>query len=160
MLKRFITGFCLIAAAVPILYFSDTWILPVVAAFLSVTAAFEVVRCIGVVGKYRMTIPIYVYAVTLPSAARIFLILGQQDRVFEIFTIMTVGLAIYLFAIMMFSHGKIVYREIAEAFMTVLYTTCGFTSMVFLNDHQNCFCSDMVACCSTAWRFRSNSAFF
>ncbi len=137
MLKRTITGACLIAVAIPIIFFSDTWILPVVAAFLSITAAFEVVRCIGVVGKYRMTIPIYVYAVTLPSAARIFLIFGQQDRVFEIFTIMTVGLAIYLFAIMMFSHGKIVYREIAEAFMTVLYTTCGFTSMVFLNDHHN-----------------------
>ena len=67
MLKRTITGACLIAVAIPIIFFSDTWILPVVAAFLSITAAFEVVRCIGVVGKYRMTIPIYVYAVTLPS---------------------------------------------------------------------------------------------
>lgn len=137
MLKRFITGFCLIAAAVPILYFSDTWLLPVVAVFLSFSAAFEILRCIGVSGKYRMAVPIYLYAVVLPPAARLFLVIGQQARIFEVFTFLTVGLAIYLFAIMMFSHQKIVYREIAEAFTTVLYTTCGFTAMVFLNDHHN-----------------------
>lgn len=137
MLKRVITGACLVIVAVPLLIFSDTWALAAVAALLSLIATYEVLKCIGSYKKYRLAIPLYLYAVALPLLARICYLKGCQDRIFEAVTILSVGLAIYLFAIMMFSKQKIVYREISEAFMTVLYTTCGFTSMVYINDHAD-----------------------
>lgn len=137
MLKRTITGVIMIGVAIPIMIFSDTWALPAVAAILSLIATYEVFNCIGVAHKYRIAIPVYVYAGVLPLITRLLYLYSAQNYIFEYAALLAIGLVIYLFAIMMFSKGKIVYREIAEIYMTVLYISAGFCAMIYLNDHGN-----------------------
>lgn len=68
MLKRTLTAAALIILLIPVLLYSDTLLLPVTLAFLSVSAVFEMARCIGLSSRRYLskTIPAYIIAGSLP----------------------------------------------------------------------------------------------
>ena len=128
MLKRIITAIVAIAVFFPVLYFSELWIFPAVMALLCLIACFEMLRCVGALKHYAYS------AVLLLSSAAIPLTpywLGT-DKVEHILILSLIVLALYLFAVMTFSRGKITISNVGTAYLTAFYIIVAFTAMSLL----------------------------
>nr|MBQ5811559.1 hypothetical protein [Clostridia bacterium] len=71
MLTRILTGICLALIAVPVGYFSHTFVLVAVVALLSAVGVFEMLRCLGLHKNYHLAVPSYVIAVVAPALTRL-----------------------------------------------------------------------------------------
>ena len=74
MKQRIITAAIGIALFIPVIVFSNTWVYPAVMAILAAVAAFELLRCVGIVKKWFFSIPAIILVVAMPLTIRLFLI--------------------------------------------------------------------------------------
>ena len=70
MLKRVITSIISICILLPILFLSDTVVLPIAVAIMTTIALYEMYRCFGKEKKLYLSIPAYLFAVASPFALR------------------------------------------------------------------------------------------
>lgn len=131
MLRRTITGVMLVAIMIPLLIFSDTYVFVAAVAFFSLIATFELIRCFGFSKNLAVALPSYLVAVLLPLGVRP---VGSYPAY-----IMWMGAALflylfYLFALAVFTRGGLLLRDVSEVYMTCLYISCAFTSIILIRD--------------------------
>ena len=127
MLTRILTGICMFLVAVPVVIFSDTFVLEVVIALLSGTAVFEMMRCLGLNKNYYLSVPSYILAVLIPMFMR--KIDAFESAWLALFAVVYIY-ALFVLACAMFSQGKIRFKDAAKAFLSTMYIICGFSCLV------------------------------
>ena len=134
MLKRILTSVVGVAILIPLLWFSDTYLFVGAMSIVSLIGCYELLKCINVNKIYRLAIPQYLLALAIPPLMR----LGTGSSVYfkaAIFAHMVY--LMYLFAVTVFSHGKIKVGEAAMAFALCLYINIGFGSIILLRDYES-----------------------
>ena len=108
MLTRVITSIVALCVLLPILFLADTWVLPVAVAVCCFIAIYEVLKCIGVLSKPCISVPLFILSVVAPIFVRI---IGTLEL--YILTLMCAFLVeiLYLMAVMVFSKGNITIEQ-------------------------------------------------
>lgn len=132
MIKRVITGACLVAVLIPLLVFSNTWAFPIALSLISVLCVFEMARCVGHHKNIALTLPLYGFAIAFPLLQRFF----ANDLAFvaKIAIISAMLYLMYLFAFVVFSHGKIPYTDASTLCLSVFYILLGINMLIFIRD--------------------------
>ena len=133
MRTRVITAIFIILVTVPLCLFSHTVAWPVFVAAMSVMAVFEMLGCVGTRRKLTIAIPALLMAAVFPFALRYG---GAPYDVLLIFMIAMFVYLIYLFAISVFSHGKLVLEDVFASYATVFYIMASFGALVLLRDRD------------------------
>lgn len=132
MLKRTITAIVLVAVFIPIVIFSGTVVFPAVMALLSVIAAYEMLSCVGLGKNIAISVPTYLFAGCVPFVPY----LWNENAVGIIFS-SSVILLVLVFAVTVFSRGKLDYTLSSSAFTGIFYIGVSFASIVFLRGQGN-----------------------
>jgi phosphatidate cytidylyltransferase len=133
MLTRIITGICIIAALIPIIIFSNTWVLPIVMALVGVLCVYELSRCMGLQKRVGMLLPLYVFALGFPFLQRIF---ESITDVAIIAMMAVIFYVIYLFCWAIFAQSKITYPEICTLCLTSLYILFSINMIIYIRDYN------------------------
>ncbi|MBQ7337659.1 MAG: phosphatidate cytidylyltransferase [Clostridia bacterium] len=128
MAIRVITAIVAIAILLPILIFSDTLILPVAAALLSLIAVYEMLKCCHLHRRLWISIPLMISA--------IYPLYGYFERDRADFAAvgmaMLVVWALYLFTYLVFMRGKISLQEVGIPFFACFYIIAAFSGIIML----------------------------
>ena len=144
MKQRIITGIFLILIMVPIILFAQTPVLPIAIAIGSVSAVFELSRCIGMQKAYAFVVPLYLLAASLPILSR-FMALGSLNATIrpesakhlaQYGAILMLVLLFYFFTVAVFSHGKYNLADVCVLFATAFYVLAGFNSIIIMYDNE------------------------
>jgi phosphatidate cytidylyltransferase len=131
MLKRIITSLVALCILVPILFLSHTWVFPIAVAIVSVVCLFEMFKCMGLDKKLSITIPAYLITLLLPILQRLNIFGG---KVIASATVLALVYLVYLFALVIWSHGKLTYNEIASSALTSIYIVLSLNMILFIRD--------------------------
>lgn len=132
MLKRVLTSVVGVAILLPILIFSNTYVLPVAIAIVTFIGLYEMFNCVGIKKKLAMTIPAYMAAVTLPILAKYYRNINGG-----IIAAIMILYALYLLAVAVFGHKSHSIIDAAMAFMTAIYIVGGFLSIQLLREQSS-----------------------
>ena len=135
MLKRIITAVVAMFIFVPVVWFSDTYVFPIAISIATVLGLFEMFRCIGVLKLWYLSAPLILVGGAMPTLARFFDKGRESDFHFVIIGV-AILLALYIFAVSLFSKGKLPIELAGLSFMTEFYITGGFTAIVMLRDFE------------------------
>ena len=131
MRTRILTGLCLLAVAIPIMIFSDTFVFVAVMSLLAAIGVFEMFRCLGMEKNWMLSIPSYCIALLAPGATRFSNAFASSGvLLFSVFYLYTV----YILACSMFSRGKIRFADAALTIVSTVYIGCGFSCFVATRD--------------------------
>ena len=133
MLKRVITGICIIAALIPIIIFSNTWVLPSVIAIISILCVYELTHCMGLHKRIVMVAPLYICGAAFPFLLRIF---NDTLQLASIAIIAIMFYVSYLFCCVIFSHGAVTYPEICTLCLTGLYILFALNMIIYIRDYN------------------------
>ncbi len=135
MLKRIITALVALVVFIPVVLLSHTYVFPIAIGFACFMGLFEMFRCIGVLKIWYLSIPLIVGGACMPVVARYF---DTRESDFH-FVILGVAIlmALYIFAVSLFSKGKFPIELAGLTFMTEFYISGGFVSIVLLRDFQD-----------------------
>ena len=133
MRTRVVTAIFIILVTVPLCLFSHTVAWPVFVAAMSVMAVFEMLGCVGTRRKIAVSAPALLMAAVFPFSLRYG---GASYDVLLIFMIAMFVYLIYLFAISVFSHGKLVLEDVFASYATVFYIIASFGALVLLRDRD------------------------
>ncbi len=131
MLKRTITAVVAIMLFIPICVYSYTPIFPAAMAVLSVVGIYEMLGCVGVRKNYVLSGISLAFGL-MPLVPLAF----GDDSVSVVFALCVVYL-IAVYAIDVFSKGKLDYTLSSSAFMGVFYIAVSFTSIVLLRSRSS-----------------------
>ena len=131
MLKRIITSLVAVCVLVPILFLSHTWVFPIAVAIVSVICLFEMFKCMGLDKKLAVTIPAYLIALLLPILQRLEI---EGAKVIAAATVLCVVYLVYLFALVVWSHGKFTYNQMAASVLTSFYIMLAMNMILFIRD--------------------------
>ena len=134
MLKRTITTVIAIAILIPILWFSDTFIFPIVVAFFIVKGMFEMFRCLGEHKNIVLTAPFYIVGALSPFGVRY---LSDTIDICGTILLILAVLIIYILTVIVFSKNKITFSQAATVFTSALYINLAFGGIVYLRDMEN-----------------------
>ena len=134
MLKRVITGACILALLVPIVIFSGIIVLPITIAIISLISAYEIAKCMKMNVKHQITIPIYLCAIVFPFLMRY---MNSFVSVAMIGFICAVFYLIYLFVLIITSHGKLNFSEISAFFAIETYIITALNSVIYIRDFDD-----------------------
>ena len=133
MRTRVITAIFIILVTAPLCLFSHTVAWPIFVAAMCVMAVFEMLGCVGTRRKIAVSAPALLMAAVFPFALRYG---GASYDVLLIFMIAMFVYLIYLFAISVFSHGKLVLEDVFASYATVFYIIASFGALVLLRDRD------------------------
>ena len=135
MKQRLITAAFGFAVLIPVLLFSDTIVLPIALALFSALGVWEMLGCVGLRERPQILIPSLLVSAAIPFAARyITQHVGKISYTIAISGVIVFIYMYYLMCISVVSRGKLCILDSALVFMTTLYITVGFTSIVLLRD--------------------------
>ncbi len=129
---RIITGLVAICVLVPVLIFADYIIFPIAVALCSLFAVYEMLSCIGLKASISISLPLYLIAGAFPFAVRYCNLSTVKDLAFTLL----IFAVIYLFTVLIFSHGKYKIEQIGVCAFTMLYILFGFNALIVLHDHE------------------------
>jgi phosphatidate cytidylyltransferase len=129
MLKRTITAIVAVAILIPVIYFSDTVIFPLFAFLCTLIAVAEMLKCCTLLHKLALSVPMMMLSVA-PMAC--WLWRDQSEMLISASLVALLVIALYLFALVVFSHGKIQLENVCVAFLTTFYIVAAFTCIVYL----------------------------
>ena len=131
MVTRILTGLCLVLVAIPVVWFSHTFVFVAVISLLGVIGVFEMLRCLGLEKNYMLAVPSYLLAALAPGVTRYSGAFSEDGLLlFAVFSIYT----FYILACAMFSRGKIHFADAAKAVVSTVYILCGFSCLVGARD--------------------------
>lgn len=139
MKQRIITALIATCVLIPVLIWSDTFLLPLGIAACSVLAVFEMARCIGMHKAYAFTLPLYLIAAGAPFLVRY---AGEPNTdatehlLLKCMMALALGVLLYFFALMTFSHGKYKVADVCILFATVFYILLGFNGILVMRVHR------------------------
>lgn len=131
MKQRIITSLVACCVLLPVLIFADTPALPVGLAICSLLAVYEMLHCIGLGKSVAVGIPSYLAAAALPFLVRY---LPDCSLLPEIAGSAVLLFALYLFTVLIFSHGKYQLQAVAVCFLSVFYVLVGFNAILVIHD--------------------------
>lgn len=134
MVKRIITGVCLIATVIPVLIFSYTWIFPLVISLISVVCLYEMVRCMGMHKNIAMTMPLYLCAAAFPFLLRFY---ENDFYVAGMAAIAIISYVAYVFVWVIFSKGTIEYTDACTMCLTAFYIIFALNMIVYIRDYPD-----------------------
>lgn len=131
MKQRIITSVVAFAILLPALIFADSLILPLLLCVCSVLAVYEMLACIGLGHSVAVSIPFYLVAMGMPIAIRY---LGSTPYLGSIVLAALLLSVLYLFTVLIFSHGKYNVGQISAAFFAIAYILFGFNALIYIHD--------------------------
>ena len=131
MLKRIITSIVAVGVLLPILWLSDTLVFSVAVAIVSLMCLFEMFRCVGVHKNIAITLPLYAFAIAFPILQRFFI---NDVYVAIISFISAAAYLIYLFALVVWSHGKFTYNNACSVCITAFYILLAMNMIIYIRD--------------------------
>ena len=134
MLTRILTGVIAFVVFLPFLVHSDTIAYPIAMALCSVLSTYEMIRCVGLHKKHRVTVPLCLAAAALPLCVR--LINGMFNTLLIAVAVCLVCM-LYMLAVTIFSHGSINITQSMTALAVSFYIIAAFSCMVFLRDFND-----------------------
>ena len=132
MIKRIITAICAICVMIPVLFLADTMVLPIGISIVSVIAIFELARCMGIHKHLGLLLPIYVCAAALPIMSRLFQ--NNMFRFARFAFIFGVFFLMYLFVLIICSHGKLPINDCLSFFVLSLYVLLALCAIIYVHD--------------------------
>lgn len=133
MLKRIITSIVALAILFPILWFSDTVVFCIAIGIISTISMFEMFRCMGKHRSLEICVPLYIFSAVSP-----FLMRYINLRNFVLVSFICAALyLLYLFTLIVCSHGKITFEDGAAIFTASLYIITSYNSIIYLRDFDN-----------------------
>jgi len=136
MLKRVITGIIAFGILIPVLIFSDTVVLPAALAVIAVISVYELIKCFGYEKNWALSLPLYVITACVPFFGRYYSLIGTWMDALHILTIAGIVYVIYLFALIIWSHGKLPFGDTMAMLLMTIYTVMALTSIVFVRDFK------------------------
>ena len=130
MLQRIITGAWALAILVLVLIFSHTVAFPIAIAFISVVSVLEMLRCMGLHKKYALSLPLYCVAAAAPFLVRYV----ETLQAVLILTIVGVVYALYLFVLVIWSHGTLKFDKAGTAYFVILYILTALNLIIYIRD--------------------------
>jgi phosphatidate cytidylyltransferase len=134
MLKRIITSLIAVCVLVPILIFSGTWVFPIAVAIVSVICLFEMFKCMGLHKKLALTIPAYIISLIIPILQRIDI---PGSKVVALSTVLAVVYLVYLFALVVWSHGAFTYNQMSASALTSIYIVLSMNMILYIRDFND-----------------------
>lgn len=135
MLKRIITALVALCVFIPVVIFSDTYLFPIGISFGCVVSLYEMLKCIGVIKIWHLSVPLVFGCGCLPLVARYFD--NREKELLFVLLAVAVVCVMYIFAVSLFSKGNFSIERAGLTFMTAFYISGGFTSIVLLRDFQD-----------------------
>ena len=131
MKTRIITAICALIILVPFLVFSDTVVFPIGLAIVSLISIFEIFRCAKLHKNLALTLPVYLLVAVFPF------ILRFAPQYFPPIAFIAAGLyTLYLFFLIIWSHGKLPYSDAVAMLATVLYIATAMNSLLYVRDFE------------------------
>ncbi len=131
MLKRVITGVIAILLLLPVLIFSDTVLFPLAVSLISLVSLYELFKCTKMEKRGSVILPLYVFSVVAPFLMRYL----ENGVTFALIAFISVAIyLIYLFALVVWSHGKIPFGDAAAMFAMALYVIAAMTAITYVRD--------------------------
>ncbi len=133
MLKRIITSVVALAVLIPVLFLSHTVVFPIALAAVSLISLYEIFKCTGTEKKVAVVLPIYLFAVVSP-----FLLRYLDNFVqYAMIAFMVAALyLLYLFALVVWSHGKLPFGETVAVFAIAAYIIAALSVLLYVRDFQ------------------------
>ncbi len=140
MKTRIITALIFAAIGIPILILSEYIVFPLAMSLFSFLSVMEFLRVFGVHKSYIVAVPSYVLAILLPFLAYkdfSWMYVGFLGDGYSLSYVTFIAIIFFLFLLYMafaavFVRGKLDVREIAIAFMSVVYIVSSFVSYTLL----------------------------
>ena len=142
MLKRIITSIVAICVLIPILFFANTWVLPIAVSVCAVIGMLEMLSCLGYKKNLFFTIPLVLSAAFFPAYSR-YTFLNVADRINSLHEILKLALgiaflmALYIFGVAVFANKTVKITDAGLLFATSFYIIAAFTSIVYIHDFIN-----------------------
>lgn len=131
MKQRIITSLVACCVLLPVLIFADTPALPAGLALCSLLAVYEMLRCIGLGKSAAVGIPAYLAAAAFPFLVRY---LPDRALLTSIAGSAALLFALYLFTVLILSHGKYQLQTIGVCFLSIVYILVGFNAILVIHD--------------------------
>ena len=131
MLKRIITAVVMLCVFIPVVIFSDTLVFPIAISLCTCIAVFEMLRCMGLHKKLVLCLPLYTAALVFPMLVRL---VGNTGTVAAIAFVVAVAYLVIMFAMIVWSHGKLRFADGVSAFAVVLYIIAAFCGIIYVRD--------------------------
>lgn len=131
MLKRVITGIVAVLILLPVLFFSNTVVFPLAIAFVSVVSLYELFHCMHIEKRLSIVLPIYIFAAVAPFVMRY---VADGEQFGGIAFIAAAIYMIYLFALVVWSHGSLPFGDAAAIFAASLYVIAAMSAITYLRD--------------------------
>ena len=148
MKTRIITAIVAVFVLVPVLIFSDTWILPIAAAFCCALAVFEMLRCCGLNKKYALSVPLVLMGVLAPLSVRLF---DSFSALITYAVPVLLAIVFYFLAVMVFSKGKTSIEGVSVAGFTSFYIIFAFVALLSLRYFEPMGAYVFLLVCIGAW---------
>lgn len=129
MKVRILSAIVGIGLLIPVLWFSDTLIFPIVLALCAAIAACEIVSCVGARVWYVLA-PSVAFAILGPLMTE--WVASTVKSYIAFFAMMAFAYLFLLFTEAVLLGGKLKYSAVAEVVIGVVYATVGFTSIALL----------------------------
>lgn len=136
MKTRIITALVAFAVFLPVIIFSATPFYGIAMAILATVGCFEMLRCLGTFKAYELSIPSLLVSALSPILTRTVYDLNVGIDNTDVFITLLLTYILWVFAVMVFWHKKVTVEQAAMTFMTTVYITLGFTSMVYVRDYD------------------------
>lgn len=133
MKTRIITGLVAVCVLLPVLYFSDTWVFPVGLALCCLLSVYEILKCVGTLKKWQISIPILAVSPAIVLAIRPVKALDGLSFTAVVLPVLMLAM-LYLLAVMVFSRNAITIEDVCVSGFMSAYIAAAFASILFLRD--------------------------
>lgn len=138
LLKRILTAVIGIPILIPFVIFSDKWPIIALFSFMAAVAAYEIMKCTGVLKNLPIAVP--TFAVMLE--AQLLHLLVRSDAAWHIDTdrylaVMMLSYMVYFIIVMtvsVFSKGHIRLSDAIQTALVAAYVSFGFSALIMLRD--------------------------
>lgn len=131
MIIRVISAIVALIILIPVVFFSETILLPLAAVVVGCICLFEMLGCLKLRKNLWVSIPFYAVAIFAPMAMRY-----MQDKTLLLACLCAcVGiLALIMLTVNVLSRRKIPTTQTSSMFMSGMYIIAAFTSIVYIRD--------------------------
>ena len=132
MKTRILTSLVAVCILIPVLIFSHTVVFPIALAIASMICIYEMTKCVGQ-RSLKVTLPLYLMTIVSP-----FLMRYVAMKTFAVIAFIVIGAyLLYLFTLIITSHGKLSFSDTLSNFAVCLYIITACSAIVFIRDFEN-----------------------
>ncbi|MBQ9086541.1 MAG: phosphatidate cytidylyltransferase [Clostridia bacterium] len=131
MLKRILTSVVAICVLVPALIFSGTIVFPIAIGVVTLLCLYEMFKCAGLQKRWALLLPAYVFGAVAPLLLRY---IENTSWVALLSFIVAALYLIYVFAFVVWSHGKLLFGDTMAVTLMAMYIVAAMSSILYVRD--------------------------